>query len=202
MLAVRNLCRRRLLCRGNATLQQTPSPTPQIPASLLTAQPPVADGPVRSEEISSTLAPAEPSAPSPDPNDAQTSSSTSESAKTTRKKVFYPRRRPNISLENPRKWNPPVKKDLIPAYDEAIKYINRDSARLRTEMSGLRKQIRDLESQDVDGKEEQLRVLQDRVGILEVQSYVNLPEVRWKAANGMGEPTNILFHTHLNIWML
>ena len=193
MLAVRSVYRRRLLCRGTATVNHASSDSAQLPESLLATSPSTAQDVVEKRLGSSTAPPAE----GPEANsitaDKQLPSTSSETTNKTGKRVFYPRRRPNISLENPRKWNPPVKKGLIHAYDEAVKYIHRDSARLRGEMSALKKQVLELEVQsveDVEAREQQLRVMREKIGILQVQSYVNLPEVRWKAANGMGKYTD------------
>ena len=39
-----------------------------------------------------------------------------------------------------------------------------------------------------------LEELREKVRIVEIQSAANLPEVRWKARNGMGELVVFLFH--------
>lgn len=100
----------------------------------------------------------------------------------------WPKRRPYISLERPREWNRPIAKGVEPAYDYALRYILRDAQFLRKKLDELREKIKAEEAKpegerDVAALEE----LREKVGILEIQSEVNLPEVRWKARNGMGE---------------
>jgi large subunit ribosomal protein L35 len=90
--------------------------------------------------------------------------------------------RPSISLERSREWNPPVAPGVIPAYDEAVAYIRADAAALQAEADALRLNL--------ENKQVQLEAIEDakeRLDVLEIMAQVNLPEVRWKAANGMGE---------------
>ncbi|EPQ61180.1 PEBP-like protein [Gloeophyllum trabeum ATCC 11539] len=86
-------------------------------------------------------------------------------------------RRPFITLDRPREWNRPLAPGVLPAYDEALRVIKRDSERVLRE-------ARELERKEGELGEEERR----RLEILRVQGLVNLPEVRWKARNGMGEP--------------
>lgn len=95
-----------------------------------------------------------------------------------------PRRRPDISLSHPRKWNRPVRPGAIPAYDEALRIITADSKNLQTQLHELRHRIQEYEASGAEPDE--IQELKDRAGVLEVQSMVNLPGVRWKVANGMG----------------
>lgn len=89
--------------------------------------------------------------------------------------------RPSISLERPREWNPPVPPGVIPAYDEAVAYIRADAAAVQAEADALRSS---LEKGEVSN--EGIEDARKRLDTLEIMAQVNLPEVRWKAANGMG----------------
>ena len=98
-----------------------------------------------------------------------------------RRNPKYPAIRPSISLERPREWNPPVAPGVIPAYDQALAYIRTDAAAVQAEADALRLSIEKgvVPTEDlVDAKK--------RLDMLEVMAQVNLPEVRWKAANGLG----------------
>lgn len=62
----------------------------------------------------------------------------------------------------------------------------KDSATLKKEIDELKVVIQQEEAvseKDEDASEKKRKKLH----ILEVQSEINLPEVRWKVANGMGE---------------
>ena len=94
----------------------------------------------------------------------------------------YPAIRPSISLKSPREWNPPIPPGLIPAYDEAVAYIRADAAAVQAEADVLRS---NLEKGQVPN--EGIEDAKKRLETLEIMAQVNLPEVRWKAANGMGQ---------------
>jgi len=98
-----------------------------------------------------------------------------------RRNPKYPAIRPSISLERPREWNPPVAPGVIPAYDEAVAYIRADAAALQAEADALRSRLE--KGQVLAGGIEDAK---NMLGVLEVMAQVNLPEVRWKAVNGMG----------------
>lgn len=98
-----------------------------------------------------------------------------------RRNPKYPPIRPSISLERPREWNPPVAPGVIPAYDEAVAYIRADAAAVQAEVDTLRSSL-DNGQVPTEGIED----VKERLDVLEVMAQVNLPEVRWKAANGMG----------------
>ena len=98
-----------------------------------------------------------------------------------RRNPKYPPIRPSISLESPREWNPPVAPGVIPAYDEAVAYIRADAAAVQAEADALRSS---LEKGEVPT--EGIEDARKRLDMLEIMAQVNLPEVRWKAANGMG----------------
>ena len=89
--------------------------------------------------------------------------------------------RPSINPERPREWNPPVAPGVIPAYDEAVAYIRADAAVLQAEADTLRSSLEkgEVPTENIEGARKELDTL-------EVMAQVNLPEVRWKAANGMG----------------
>jgi large subunit ribosomal protein L35 len=89
--------------------------------------------------------------------------------------------RPSISLERPREWKPPVPPGFIPAYDEAVAYIRADAVAVQAEADTLR-----LSLEKGEVPTEGLEDAKKRLDVLEIMAQVNLPEVRWKASNGMG----------------
>jgi large subunit ribosomal protein L35 len=92
--------------------------------------------------------------------------------------------RPDISCAKPRQWNRPLAKGVLPAYDEALNVIKNDSSRLKQEAKELRATLAESEGCHID--EHTLNALRDRLTIIEVQSEINLPMVRWMCNNGMG----------------
>jgi len=95
-------------------------------------------------------------------------------------------RRPYINPERPRQWNRPLAPGVLPAFDEALRYIRQDSHTLRAEAQYNRSALREVEnSQNPDP--ELVKALEEKLAILEVQSDVNRPEVRWNSRNGLGE---------------
>jgi large subunit ribosomal protein L35 len=120
---------------------------------------------------------------SPSFRDAQSAPSSPPKRRTQgRRNPKYPPIRPSISLERPREWNPPVPPDFIPAYDEAVAYIRADAAALQAEVDALRSNM-EKGPVSMEGVEDTKK----RLDTLEIMAQVNLPEVRWKAANGMGQ---------------
>jgi len=120
---------------------------------------------------------------------------TGESAGRRRRKYKIPTTRPAISLANPRPWNPPLKKGVVPAYDLAVEYLKADAAAVASEASALEKEIDAKEAEyqalkakgdEVEALDAELEKMREKLVILKVQSEVNLPEVRWKVANAMG----------------
>ncbi|KAI9437002.1 PEBP-like protein [Lactarius indigo] len=99
-----------------------------------------------------------------------------------RRNLKYPAIRPSINAERPREWNPPVAPGVIPAYDQALAYIRADAAAVQVEADALRLSIENgvVPTEDVEDAKKRLEVL-------EVMAQINLPEVRWKAANGMAD---------------
>jgi len=109
---------------------------------------------------------------------------TAEDPATTRPRPFTPRR-PNISRERPRQWNRPLAFGVLPAYDEALKYIKTDSEILKTEIQQLQASLEKLATA-LEPNTDVIQKTEEKLSILEIQSQVNLPEVRWKVRNGMG----------------
>ena len=177
-LRVQNLTTQTLLRRGNTSLQSSPS-TPAAPLP----PPPV---------LATTT-----DAVSEDPDTRQT-----QGRRHRRKHEPIPPKRPDISAESPRKWNRPIAEGILPAYDLALKVIKTDSVRLGQEADAVRKEVEVLEgrvvqlggwgAEDAKEVEEEVEDARKKLRSLEIQSQVNLPEVRWRVANAMGS-SSILF---------
>lgn len=174
MLALRRTPRRlvtSLFIRGNATTTVPPSDT-SLP-------PPPAEAKPTSKTVSSALNPQPKRDSSVEP---EAEASSEEKKRPTRK---YPTKRPRISLENPRQWSRPLGVGVLPVYDEALAYIKRDSALRKQELQEYREELVKAESAK-PVKTAEVERLKEKVEILEIQSEINLPSVRWKARNGMG----------------
>ena len=115
-------------------------------------------------------------------------------------------------------WNRPLKKGVVPAYDLAIAALTKDSLLLKAEAKQMRHDIskkeanyqklkaklenlpnEDTVSEERNSLNEEMRTLDEeleemlkKLNIVEVQSEVNLPDVRWKVNNAMGT-----FYTYL-----
>ena len=110
-------------------------------------------------------------------------------------------------------WNRPLKKGAVPAYDLAIAALTKNSLLLKAEAKQMRVDISKKEasyqrlkakleklpdegetvSEERNSLNEKMRTLDEelekmleKLNIVEVQSEVNLPEVRWKVNNAMG----------------
>jgi large subunit ribosomal protein L35 len=107
--------------------------------------------------------------------------------------------RPEIGMDRPRRWHLPLPEGVLPAYDEAVRLIRKDARDVRREAGEVRREVDrlhkvlcgEVEGQVVEGEEkkameDKLEKLRARLKILDVQSEVNLPEVRWSVANAMG----------------
>lgn len=68
----------------------------------------------------------------PKPKKADSPDATPE-ASATRGRRKYPTRRPYINLAHPREWTRPIAPGVLPAYDEALRYIYADSENLAEE---------------------------------------------------------------------
>lgn len=154
------------LARGNATVQAATAPTP-LPPPAQSAKPK-----------------AKAAAPTATTTEAGTGTATAdvkaEEATKTRFRRF-PTSRPSITLERPRQYMRPVGLGVLPVYDLAVSYIKKDSENLKAELAGFKLQLE-------SGKltPEEAEKVKEKVEILEVQSEINLPSVRWKARNGLG----------------
>jgi large subunit ribosomal protein L35 len=95
-------------------------------------------------------------------------------------------RRPYINPERPRQWNRPLAPGVLPAFDEALRYIRQDSYALRAEAQYNRSALQEAESSS-NPDPELIKGLKEKLTILEVQSEINRPEVRWNFRNGLGE---------------
>lgn len=152
---------------------------------------------VPSEAVNTSATPPPPPPPAAAPvatapETPETAELTSEEVATSTKGRGRPRPgqsiRPSISLERPREWNRPIASGVLPAYDLAFKYIREDSENLKKELEEVRGKIKAAESLPESEQDAQaLRKMRAKADILEIQSEVNLPDVRWKARNGLGE---------------
>ncbi|KAJ3851842.1 phosphatidylethanolamine-binding protein [Lentinula lateritia] len=117
------------------------------------------------------------------------------------------KRRPQISVDKPKNWNRPIAEGVLPAYDEALKLIMRDSEDLSKEARKMGKEIHALEVQaeaeEAQGNTEkfnsileELESLRKKYQILSVQSQINMPSVRWTVNNAQLDPWNPA-HLHL-----
>ncbi|KAF9513867.1 hypothetical protein BS47DRAFT_1485340 [Hydnum rufescens UP504] len=91
------------------------------------------------------------------------------------------------TTESPMKkiWTRPLEPGVLPAYDEALAYIERDSENKRAELERLRKQTNPKASVEVLEK-------------LEIESQINLPEVRWNFKQGQMDLTKPVYRYLLN----
>ena len=94
-------------------------------------------------------------------------------------------RRPKISLEQPREWKRPLVYGVLPAFDEALRFIKADSEALKQEMQDVQVSLT-ASKQALDPDPMAIEQLEEKLNYLEIQSEINFPEVQWKCANGMG----------------
>ncbi|KAJ7630358.1 hypothetical protein FB45DRAFT_832913 [Roridomyces roridus] len=121
------------------------------------------------------------------------------------------RGRPQISLDRPKRWNRPLREGILPAYDEALRVIRADAWRVRKEAKEQKREVQRthdrLVAKTEDGAwvvqgeertllEAELEKKRQKLRILDVQSEVNLPEVRWSVSNAMAD-LSIPSHRHL-----
>ena len=121
---------------------------------------------------------------------------------TTKGRRKVPLKRPDISLSKPRAWNTPLAPGVVPAYDLALEVLKKDCETLKLEIAELKKRIEEEEKRyqglvaseggeptengEAYSLDLELEKMRQRLHILQVQSEVNLPDVRWKVANAMG----------------
>ena len=80
--------------------------------------------------------------------------------------------KPHVATTSePRKWRRPLEIGVLPAYDEALAYIEKDAAAKRERLEALRKVN--------DGTVSSKDLIK-----LEIESEINLPEIRWGFENG------------------
>ena len=75
----------------------------------------------------------------------------------------------------------PIGIGALPVYDLALDYLRRDSANLKLQLAELKEEIASQEK-----TADEVEKLREKAEILEIQSKINLPSVRWKARNGLG----------------
>lgn len=115
-----------------------------------------------------------------------------------RRRRFWPTHRPSISLERPRQYMRPIGVGVVPAYDRALEFIKQDSENLKKELRDVKTELEKAQASQKPEATEQVVRLQEKVEILEVQSEINLPSVRWKAKNGLGAHSGCNFACLLN----
>ncbi|KAG9314739.1 phosphatidylethanolamine-binding protein [Chiua virens] len=95
-------------------------------------------------------------------------------------------RRPRISLEHPREWKRPLAYGVLPAFDEALKFIKADSETLKLEMQNVQASLNAAKLAP-EPDSEAIQRIEEKLNYLEIQSEVNFPQVQWKCANGMAD---------------
>ena len=182
-----------LAARGNTTRQSTQENvevSPSTPPSLATPPNPTSRfTPKLDPDVKIS---ADPTLHRTTPTDPTVSSPLRKTGGRNRK-AKRPPKRPPISSKSPRTWNRPLAPGVLPAYDEALKVIKADSVRLKEEAKVLKRRIDEeveaikaiSEMEEREG-EELLEMMREKLETLEVQSEVNLPEVRWRVSNAMG----------------
>ena len=74
---------------------------------------------------------------------------------------------------------------VLPAFDEALRFIKADSEALKQEMQDVQVSLT-ASKQAPDPDPMAIEQLEEKLNYLEIQSEINFPEVQWKCANGMG----------------
>lgn len=178
MFALRRAPRRlatSLLVRGNATtVTSAPAGDPAPPP------PPPPKAEVKPSPKTSSASSAQPERAEEGQKEAETPADAVN--KSTRK---YDTKRPRIDAEHPRQWSRPLAVGVLPAYDEALEYIKRDSQKQKSILEQYRVELAEAESAKKVNRA-LVEKLKEKVHILEIQSEINLPSVRWKARNALG----------------
>lgn len=185
-------CLRLVSARGNATQAVpdasavTAAPPPPPPAAQTAQKPPPTPAP----------RPASSKQPQTDAKASETTPEKTGGRQRSSRSVFATHR-PSITLARPRPYSRPIGFGVLPAYDEALKYIEEDSVKLKKELKGLKAALAQAQaSQEPEAAAEVAR-LTEKIHIIEVQSEINLPSVRWKARNGLGA-----YYTHARVCRL
>jgi large subunit ribosomal protein L35 len=122
-----------------------------------------------------------------------------------RRKKKCPTKRAPISNVSPREWCRPLAPGVLPAYDLALDLLKTDGAQIKSEAEVLRTRIQATEEKRLEEAskkgednlayhkqlDDELEALRKKVKILEIQSEINLPDVRWKVANAMRMSLNL-----------
>lgn len=115
------------------------------------------------------------------------------------RKKKSPTKRAPISNASPKEWCRPLAPGVLPAYDLALDLLKTDCTQIKSEAEVLRTKIQVAEEKRLEeaSKQEEgafaylkqlddeLEALRKKLKILEIQSEINLPDVRWKVANAM-----------------
>ncbi len=190
MLALRRVPTKLLytsLVRGNGTVA--------TPLTAAAPAPPPPPSPPKAKAASPSSKPSAPKPASKPASVAETSTSKtndvdeadSDKKDRKRKRRFrFPTQRPSISLERPRAYSRPIGVGVLRAYDEALAYIKKHSNVVKAELEEYKASLAKAESSP-ESDSSKVERLKEKVKILEIQSEINLPSVRWKARNGLGE---------------
>ena len=79
-----------------------------------------------------------------------------------------------------REWKRTLAYGVLPAFDEALKFIKADSEMLKHDIQNLQASLA------AATRASEREQLQEKINYLEIQCKINFPEVQWKCANGMG----------------
>ncbi|KAI0638861.1 PEBP-like protein [Trametes polyzona] len=98
------------------------------------------------------------------------------------------------SVHAPREWCRPIAKGVEPAYDYALRYILKDASFMRNKLERVRAAV-EAEEKKPEGERDEaaLEEMREQVRIMEIQSEVNLPDVRWKARNGLADMSKPIY---------
>lgn len=163
-------------CNGLARVRYNATVVPTQSAEITPAP-----SPVKTAEVT------KPPAAEASVNSAKASSKEEEPSTATRRRGRSGQTgRPLITLERPRQYSRPIGVGVLPVYDQALGYIKRDSKLRKAELEEYRTLLKKAESTP-DSNQDDLEKLKEKIRILEVQSEINLPSVRWKARNGMAD---------------
>lgn len=102
-------------------------------------------------------------------------------------------------------WKSPISPGKIPAYDEALKYIRTDARKLSREARELASIIKSREAElkaanNTPSKNVEINELRQKLEILQIQSRINLPEVRF--AFKMGRCTFLVLNTRVVLLLI
>ena len=85
-------------------------------------------------------------------------------------------------------WKSPLRHGKLNAYDEALKYIRADAQTLRRELADLKHDFQEASARDARAGRshdpEALQRYREKMRVLQVQSEINLPEVRYAFKTG------------------